>query len=83
MEREKARRAAESEREQCRDAKAWQVTQASLEECLAFLAVAAYSVERTDAGYTVQSAGGLGTPTVLKDLPDVRLFVEKRIAGAA
>ena len=63
-------------------AQAWSVNRASMEECVAFLSVAAYSVERIDAGFKVQSVANLGSPTVLKDLPEVRLFIEKNIVGA-
>lgn len=78
-----ARLHAQSEQQRSRDDEAWRFAQASLEECLAFLSVAAYNVERTGAGYRIQSTGGLGSPIVLKDLPEVRMFVEKNIAGAA
>ena len=78
-----ARLNAESEQQRCRNHEAWHFAQASLEECLAFLSVAAYNVERTGAGYRIQSTGGQGSPIVLKDLPEVRMFVEKNVAGAA
>lgn len=77
-----ARLIAEYERTQSRNDDTWRFAQASLEECLAFLSVAAYRVERTGSGYRIQSTGGLGSPIVLKDLPEVRMFVEKNIAGA-
>lgn len=77
-----ARLNAESERTQGRNDDTWGFAQASLEECLAFLSVAAYRVERTGSGYRIQSKGGLGSPIVLKDLPEVRMFVERNIAGA-
>lgn len=78
-----ARLNAESAQQRRKDDDAWRFAQASLEECLAFLSVAAYNVERTDAGYRIQSANGLGSPIVLKDLPEVRMFVENRVAGVA
>ena len=85
---EMARMAAEAHVERAAEsgrrggAQAWSVNRASMEECVAFLSVAAYSVERIDAGFKVQSAANLGSPTVLKDLPEVRLFIEKNIVGA-
>jgi len=78
---EQDQRAAESGRRSV--AETWSVGRATIEECVAFLSVAAYSVERTDAGFEVQSTADQGSPTVLKDLPEVRLFVEKNIMGAA
>ena len=78
---EKYERAADSVRRS--DAETWSVNCATMEECVAFLSVAAYSVERTDAGFKVQPTAELGSPTVLKDLPEVRLFIQKNIAGTA
>jgi hypothetical protein len=74
---ENAKRAAESERDRLRLVAEGHLTYATIDECLALLRKAGYSADQTDQGWLVRSAGNLGSPTVLKDLPALRLYVEK------
>lgn len=74
---EKTRRAAESESERLKLVAEGHLTYATLDECLALLEKAGYTVDRNHLPWVVRSIGKLGSSTEVKDHPEFRLYVEK------